>query len=92
MTQIRGIVDIQLSNYLKELLSSREIQLELDNDAKNFLAEKWWNSEFGARPLKRALQSHLLDELALQIIEGKIKSWTSVFVKKKWDKLVFNLE
>lgn len=92
LTQIRGIVDIQLSNYLKELLSSREIQLELDNDAKNFLAEKWWNSEFGARPLKRALQSHLLDELALQIIEGKIKSWTSVFVKKKWDKLVFNLE
>ena len=40
LTQIRGIVDIQLSNYLKELLSSREIQLELDNDAKNFLAEK----------------------------------------------------
>ena len=92
LEQIRGIVDIQLSNYLKELLSPREIQLELDNDAKNFLAEKWWNLEFGARPLKRALQSHLLDELALQIIEGKIKSWTSVFVKKKWDKLVFNLE
>ena len=40
LEQIRGIVDIQLSNYLKELLSSREIQLELDNDAKNFLAEK----------------------------------------------------
>jgi chaperone protein clpB len=40
LEQIRGIVDIQLSNYLKELLSPREIQLELDNDAKNFLAEK----------------------------------------------------
>ena len=90
--QIRGIVDIQLSNYLKELLSAREIQLELDNDAKNFLAEKGWNPEFGARPLKRALQTYLLDELALQIIEGKIKSGSLVAVRKKWDKLVFSAQ
>lgn len=90
--QIRGIVDIQLSNYLKELLSAREIQLELDNDAKNFLAEKGWNPEFGARPLKRALQTYLLDELALQIIEGKIKSGNLVAVRKKWDKLVFSAQ
>lgn len=90
--QIRGIVDIQLSNYLKELLSAREIQLELDNDAKNFLAEKGWNPEFGARPLKRALQTYLLDELALQIIEGKIKSGSLVVVRKKWDKLVFSAQ
>ena len=88
--QIRGIVDIQLSNYLKELLSAREIQLELDNDAKNFLAEKGWNPEFGARPLKRALQTYLLDELALQIIEGKIKSGSLVAVRKKWHKLVYS--
>ena len=90
--QIRGIVDIQLSNYLKELLSARELQLELDNDAKNFLAEKGWNPEFGARPLKRALQTYLLDELALQIIEGKIKSGSLVAVRKKWDKLVFSAQ
>ncbi|MFC2695788.1 MAG: AAA family ATPase [Candidatus Absconditicoccaceae bacterium] len=90
--QIRGIVDIQLSNYLKELLSAREIQLELDNDAKNFLAEKGWNPEFGARPLKRALQTYLLDELALQIIEGKIKSGSLVAVRKKGDKLVFSAQ
>ena len=90
--QIRGIVDIQLSNYLKELLSAREIQLELDNDAKNFLAEKGWNPEFGARPLKRALQTYLLDELALQIIEGKIKSGSLVAVRKKWDELVFSAQ
>ena len=90
--QIRGIVDIQLSNYLKELLSAREIQLELDNDAKNFLAEKGWNPEFGARPLKRALQTYLLDELALQIIEGKIKSGSLVAVRKKRDKLVFSAQ
>ena len=90
--QIRGIVDIQLSNYLKELLSAREIQLELDNDAKNFLAEKGWNPEFGARPLKRAWQTYLLDELALQIIEGKIKSGSLVAVRKKWDKLVFSAQ
>lgn len=87
--EIRGIVDIQFANYLKELLNAREIQLELDEEAKQFLAEKGWNPEFGARPLKRALQTYLLDELALQIIEGKIKNGSLVSVHKKWEKLNF---
>lgn len=44
--EIRGIVDIQLQNYLQELLKSRELELELSDEAKTFLAQKGWNPEF----------------------------------------------
>nr|MBR6100707.1 hypothetical protein [bacterium] len=40
------MVDIQLNNYLKELLSSREIQIELTDKAKKFIASKGWNPQF----------------------------------------------
>ena len=87
--EIKWIVDIQLNNYLKELLSSREIQIELTDKAKKFIASKGWNPQFWARPLKRALQTYLLDELALEIIEGKIKNGSTVLVDQSWDKLTF---
>lgn len=87
--EIKWIVDIQLNNYLKELLSSREIQIELTDKAKKFIASKGWNPQFWARPLKRALQNYLLDELALEIIEGKIKNGSTVLVDQSWDKLTF---
>ena len=87
--EIKWIVDIQLNNYLKELLSSREIQIELTDKAKKFIASKWRNPQFWARPLKRALQTYLLDELALEIIEGKIKNGSTVLVDQSWDKLNF---
>jgi len=87
--EIKWIVDIQLNNYLKELLSARDMQIEITEKAKTFLAEKWWNPQFWARPLKRALQTYLLDELALEIIEWKIKNWSTIFVDRNWDKLTF---
>jgi ATP-dependent Clp protease ATP-binding subunit ClpA len=87
--EIEWIVDIQLNNYLKELLSSRDLSIKISDEAKKFLASKGWNPQFWARPLKRALQTHLLDELALEIIEWKIKNWGTVYVDKKWDTLTF---
>ena len=90
--EIRSIVDIQLQNYLQELLKSRELELELSDEAKTFLAQKGWNPEFWARPLKRALQNYLLDELALQIIEGKIKNWSQISVGLEWEKLSFKVK
>lgn len=87
--EIEWIVDIQLNNYLKELLSSRDLSIKISDEAKKFLALKGWNPQFWARPLKRALQTHLLDELALEIIEWKIKNWGTVYVDKKWDALTF---
>jgi ATP-dependent Clp protease ATP-binding subunit ClpA len=50
---------------------------------KDFLAEKWRDPVFGARPLKRAIQRHLIDMLALGIIDGSIQEGQSVTIKVK---------
>ena len=56
------------------------------------MARVGWDPVFGARPLKRAIQRYLLDELAFEILEGKIKEGDTVIVDydEKKDKLVFS--
>ena len=89
---LKQIVDIQLQNVAKELQQERRITLVVDDSAKKLLAKEGYEPAFGARPLKRAIQRLLLDELAMQIIEGKIKDGDKVVVKAKGDKLVFENE
>lgn len=66
------IVDIQLGR-LKKLLDERDIQLEMDAEARELLAEAGFNPLYGARPLKRVIQSKLQDPLADEIIGGSIR-------------------
>jgi ATP-dependent Clp protease ATP-binding subunit ClpB len=66
------IVDIQLSR-LRKRLEGKNISFELTDEAKNFLAEKGYDSAYGARPLKRVIQKELENKLANLILEGKIK-------------------
>ena len=61
--QIRKIVDIQLGRFAERLASARSA-LELTTAAKDFLAEVGWDPQYGARPLKRAIQKYLEDPLA----------------------------
>ena len=49
------------------------IKITLSSEAKKYLTKKGFDPSYGARPLKRIIQNEILDELALQIIEGKIK-------------------
>ncbi len=88
---LRDIVDIQLRRYQQMLEKDRDIKLEVTDKAKDFLARVGWDPVFGARPLKRAIQRYLLDELALEILEGKVKEGDTVIVDydEKKDKLVF---
>lgn len=88
---LRDIVDIQLRRYQQMLEKDRDIKLEVTDKAKDFLARVWWDPVFGARPLKRAIQRYLLDELALEILEGKVKEGDIVIVDydDKKDKLIF---
>lgn len=88
--EIRDIVDVQLNGYLKQIFEGKELEVELTEKAKNFLAQKGRDPQFGARPLKRALQTYLLDELALEIIEWKIPAQSKVIVDEKWGKLNFS--
>jgi ATP-dependent Clp protease ATP-binding subunit ClpB len=64
-----GIIDIQLKRLKKRLLT-KKITLQISDNTKNFLVDSGYNPLFGARPLKRAIQRHLEDPLAMELLEG----------------------
>ncbi len=68
---IHRIIDIELSSLLKRI-ESMGYKLNVTAEAKDFIAEKGWDPQFGARPLKRAIQKYIEDELAEEIISAKI--------------------
>jgi len=78
-TDLLRIVDLQLANVAARLAEQR-IKLAATNKARAFLAERGWNPQFGARPLKRAIDRIVLDPLALDLIAGKVKSGTTVSI------------
>ena len=66
-----AIVDIQLGR-LRALLEDRKIRLELNETAREWLAEAGYDPAYGARPLKRVIQRNLQDKLANLLLEGSI--------------------
>ena len=72
-----GIVDIQLAR-LGKRLAQRKIALQLDGDAKKWLADEGYDPVFGARPLKRVIQRALQDPLAELLLGGEIKDGATV--------------
>jgi ATP-dependent Clp protease ATP-binding subunit ClpB len=72
-----GIVDIQLAR-LKKRLVGRKIDLELDEDARKWLADEGYDPVFGARPLKRVIQRALQNPLAEALLAGEIKDGETV--------------
>jgi ATP-dependent Clp protease ATP-binding subunit ClpB len=88
---IRKIVDIQI-NLVKDRLQSKEISLQLSEKAIQYLAEKGYNPQYGARPLKRLIQDKILNHIASQIIsEGIVKGGT-VVVDVKNNELSFEVK
>jgi len=77
--QIRSIVDVQLARVGK-LVSEQEIGLEVSVAAKDRLAEEGWDPEFGARPLKRAIQRRVQNLLADAILAGTLVRGQTAFV------------
>ena len=88
--QMTGIVEIQLG-YLHKLLAGRQITLEVDVAAKKWLADKGYDPAYGARPLKRVIQTELQNKLAELILEGKIEDGARVNVGVKDDSLSFTV-
>ena len=68
--EITSIVDIQL-NRLRQRLAKQGLALALSSDAKEFLGNQGYDPTYGARPLKRAIQHHLLDPLSMAVLDGK---------------------
>ncbi len=73
------IVDLELKK-VSERLKNKQISLRIAAKVKKMIAEKGYDITFGARPLKRVIQNMILDELALQIIEGKVKEGDRVLI------------
>ena len=84
-----AIVDIQTAR-LQLLLEDRKIVLEIDEAARNWLAEKGYDPAFGARPLKRAIQKFLQDPLAEQILAGNIGDGETVSISAGEAGLIIN--
>ncbi|MDD5497559.1 MAG: AAA family ATPase, partial [Atribacterota bacterium] len=86
------IVDIQLE-ILRKRLKEKNIELEVSSKVKEILAERGFDPQYGARPLKRTIQKYIQDPLALQILEGKIKENDKVKVEfdEKQKEIVFKI-
>lgn len=91
---VARIVDIMMNSINKRIKEQLNITIELSDAAKSYIVDAGYDEKYGARPLKRALQQKVEDELAEQILEGRIKSSDVVYVEKKEDseKLVFSVK
>ena len=84
-----SIVDIQMKR-LQKLLSDRKITIELDEQARAWLANRGYDPAYGARPLKRVIQKHIQDPLAEQILAGHIRDGDMVRVTVRDGNLALN--
>ena len=84
-----SIVDIQLQR-LQKLLADRKISIELDDQARTWLANRGYDPAYGARPLKRVIQKNIQDPLAEQILAGNIRDGEAVRVSVRDGNLVLN--
>lgn len=87
--EMTKIVDIQIAR-LQKLLVDRKIKIEVDEQAKTWLANRGYDPAYGARPLKRVIQRHVQDPLAEQILAGGVKDGDTVVVSVRDGDLTIN--
>jgi ATP-dependent Clp protease ATP-binding subunit ClpB len=85
---LRNIVDIQLESVSRRL-KDRRIQVSLSDDAKDYLAREGYDPAYGARPLKRAIQKHVVDPLARLLLTGEVREGDSIAVAAGREGLTF---
>ncbi len=86
------IIDILIADLNKILAESLKISVVFDDAAKGFIIDESYDSKYGARPLKRALQNKIEDELADLVLSGKITEGKKVHITLKDKKLVFKVK
>jgi len=86
---IRGIVDIQFTG-LQKMLKAQGIEITASSEALDWLSEIGYDPQFGARPLKRAMQREVLNELSKDILSGKIAADSVIKLDVKNKEFVFN--
>jgi ATP-dependent Clp protease ATP-binding subunit ClpC len=86
---LKSIVDIEI-RYVKERLRDQGLEIVLLDEAKDFLITNGYNPNFGARPIRRAIEHLIEDPLAEELLRGSFKEKSSVFVKVKDGHLFFD--
>jgi len=81
---LNQIVDLEVAKLVKRL-EEKEIVMTLSQEARDFLSEKGFDPDYGARPMRRAVERHLEDPLAEAVLRSEIKAGDSVKVVKKPD-------
>ncbi len=86
--ELACIVEIQIAR-LEKRLAQQNLTLDVDDRAKKLLAKEGYDPQFGARPLKRAVQEQLLNPLSMKLLEGEFKPGDKIKVTAKDDELIF---
>ena len=91
LTAIKEIINIELGRLFKRV-EALGYHIDITDDAKTFVAQKGYDVQFGARPLKRAIQTYIEDGLSERIINGELKEGDTIHISKETDKneLTFN--
>ena len=87
--ELTQILDLELEKVQKRL-AQRDIHFELDEAARDLLLEQGHDPTYGARPMRRAVEKHLEDPMAEEIIRGDLREGEKIVISAKDDKLVFN--
>ena len=90
-TDLDRIVELQIERF-RQRLCERDIGIELAPAARSFLADKGFDPVYGARPLKRAITTHLENPLARRLIAGEFAPGDTVWVTRAGDELAFSLK
>ncbi len=77
--ELREIVDIQIKR-VEKMLGDQEMLLDVNDEAKDWLARLGYDITFGARPLKRSIQKHLINPLSQEILAGKFSGGDKIYV------------
>ena len=91
--QIGHILDIQIDQ-LRARLAERRLTLTLSDEAREFLAKRGYDPQYGARPLKRLIQREVQDPLAMRILEGELPEGSTIraTLDERGDALAFTAE
>ena len=89
LEQITKIIDVQLER-LRHMLKERNIEIVLDQSARDLLAREGYDPSYGARPLKRAIQTLVQNPLAVKLLQGEIVPGQTVMVSAEGDAMAFN--
>ena len=90
-SEVDKILDLLIVD-LNKRLADRQIEIKLTDDARKYLIDNGYDAVYGARPLKRAIQNHLENELSELILQRAIKAGDTVVASAKDDKMVFTVK